>query len=60
MTLAIFLFLIGELRVSGSKLIIGDITVDLIVVQVLHVGLIGKAGIGGHNGAGLIDVVADL
>ena len=60
MPLTVFGFLIGELRVSRSKLIVGDITIDLIVVQVLHVGLIGKAGIGGHNGTSFIDVITDL
>ena len=60
MPLTVFSLLVSELWVSGSKLIVWNITVDLIVMQVLHVGLVGKSGIGGDDGAGLIDVVANF
>jgi len=57
--LAVFVFLVGELRISAAELVIGDVAVDLLFVQILHVSFIGKASVGGHDGAFLVDVLGD-
>ena len=38
MALAVFVFLVGELRILAAELIIGDVAIDLPFVQVLHIG----------------------
>ena len=47
-------------RVAGAKLVVGDVAVDAVVVQVLHVGFVGIAGVGGDDGAGLIQVFMNV
>ena len=37
MALAVFIFLVGELRISAAELVIGDVAIDLAFVQVLHI-----------------------
>ncbi|BBI50700.1 hypothetical protein HORIV_31210 [Vreelandella olivaria] len=56
MALAVFVFLVGELRISAAELVIRDVAIDLLLVQVLHISFIGKACICGDGGAFLIDV----
>ncbi len=48
MSLAIFGFLIGKLGISTSELIVRDVAIDLVFMQILHVGFVGKAGICGY------------
>lgn len=36
-----------ELWISRSELIIRDVAIDVIFMQILHVGFVGKTGIGG-------------
>lgn len=36
--LAVFVFLVGELRISAAELIIRGVAIDLLLVQVLHIG----------------------
>ena len=60
MPLTVFSLLVSEFWVSGTELIIGDVTIDFVLMQVLHVGFISKSGIGGDDDASFIDVVADL
>ena len=48
--LAVLLLLVREFGVSASKAVIGDLGVDLFVVQLLVVGFVGKTGIGGDDG----------
>jgi len=52
-------FLVCELGITASEVVVRDVTVDLMFVQVLHIGFVGEAGVGGHDRAGLIDVVGD-
>ena len=59
MTFAVFLFLIRELGVSLPELIIWYVSIDLVLVQVFHVGFVGKTGIGGNNSSCLIDLILD-
>ena len=49
----------GESRVTLAELVIGDVAVDVVVVQVLHVGFVGIAGVGGDECACLIQVVVN-
>jgi hypothetical protein len=48
--LAVFVFLISELRISATELVIRDIAIDLPFVQILHVGFISEAGISSNDG----------
>ncbi len=38
-----------ELGVSATKLVVGDVGVDVVVTQVLHVAFVGEAGVGGDD-----------
>ena len=49
----------GEFRVARAKLIIGDIAIDAVVVQVLHVRFVGIAGVGGDLRAREIQVIVN-
>jgi hypothetical protein len=55
---SILVFLLGELGATTSKSVVRDATVDLLLMQVLHIGFVGEAGVGGHDRAGLIGDVA--
>jgi len=59
MALAVFVFLVLELRVATAEFVVGHVAVDLPFVQVLHIGFVGEAGIGGNGGALLVDTVSD-
>ena len=48
--LAVFVLLVLELRISASEFVVRDVAVDLAFVQVLHVGFVGEAGVGGNDG----------
>ena len=52
-------FLVCELGITASEAVVRDVTVDLMFVQVLHIGFVGEAGVGGYDRAGLIDVVGN-
>ena len=52
-------FVVRELWVTRAKLIIGDIPIDPIVMQILHVGFIRITGVGGHDGAVLVEIVTN-
>jgi len=49
MSLAMLLFLIGEFWITAAKLIIRNIGVYVFLIQVLHIGFIGKSCIGGDD-----------
>jgi len=59
MALAVLGFLVLELRVPAPESVIRHVTIDLPFVQVLHVGFVGEAGIGGNDDALLVDVVCN-
>jgi len=44
---------------TSDQAVVWDIAVDLVFVQILHVRFVGKAGVGGHDRAGLINIVGD-
>jgi hypothetical protein len=45
---------LGEFRIPFPELIVRDVTVDAVIVQVLHVGFIGVTGVGGNDDDPLI------
>ncbi len=47
MTLAVFVFLLFEFRISRPELVVRNIGIDFF--KVLIIGFIGRASIGGHN-----------
>lgn len=59
MPLTVLVFLLRELWITAAEAIVRDVTVDLLLMQVLHIGFVGEAGVGGHDRAGLIDVVGN-
>ena len=59
MTFTVFVFLFIELGVATSKLVIGDIRIDTVSVQVLHVFLVGKPRISGDDSLRFQNVIAD-
>jgi hypothetical protein len=61
MSLAIFTFLILELRVSGAKLVVGYVGIYTILIDVMHIRFIREAGIGCNDGfvSTLEDVLVD-
>ena len=52
-------FLVYELGITAAEAIVRDVTVDLLLMQVLHVGFVGEACVGGHDRAGLINIIGD-
>lgn len=56
MPLAVFFLLVFELGITAAKLIVGDVAVDLLFFNILHVGFVRVAGVGGDYGM-LIDVL---
>jgi len=59
LALTVLFFLLGELGITAAEAVVRNVTVDLMLMQVLHVGFVGEAGVGGHDRAGLIDVVGN-
>jgi len=59
LALTVLGFLVYELRITVTKAVVRDVTVDLVFMQILHVRFANEAGVGGDNRAGLIDVVGD-
>src|SRR5690554_3426179 len=59
MALAVLVLLRGELRVTTTEAVVGDIAVDAALVQILHVGFVGEAGIRRHHCAGLVNLLGD-
>jgi len=59
MPLSVFVLLVLELRISASEFVVRYVAVDLALVQVLHVGFVGEAGVGGNDGTLLVDVLGN-
>ena len=59
MTLAVLGFLAGKLRIAAAKAVVGDVAINVLFMQVLHVGFVGKTSIGRDNRASLINIVSD-
>jgi hypothetical protein len=59
LALTVLVFLLGELRITTAESVVRDVTVDLLLMQILHIRFVGEAGIGGNNRAGLIDVLGN-
>ena len=59
LALTVLVFPLGDLRITAAKAIVRDVTVDLLLMQVLHVGFVGEACVGGHDRAGLINIIGD-
>src|SRR5690554_7928898 len=58
-TLAVFVFLMRELGIPAAEPVVRNVAVDLPFMQVLHIGFVGEAGVGGYYSALLVDVVRD-
>ena len=56
-TFAILRLLFRESNIALSESVIRDVAVNVIVMQILHVCLIGKARIRRHDSAVCVDVV---
>jgi len=56
---AVLVLLVLELWIAAPELVVGNVAVDLTFVQVLHVRFVGEAGIGGDDGALLVDVLGN-
>jgi len=56
----VFGFLIGEFRISAPELVVRDIPVDVVLVEVMFIRLIGKAGIRRYGCTGLKDIRAEM
>ena len=59
MTLAVGGFVLLELGVSGSKLVVGNIGVNPFFSKRPIIAIVGKAGIGRHNHLIFIDIVTE-
>jgi len=53
-------FLIGEFQISAPELVVRDIPVDVVLVEVMIIRLIGKAGIRRYGYTGLKDIRAEI
>ena len=56
MPLAVFVFLVVELRIPAAELVVRHVTVNPPFVQVFHVGFIGEASVSSDHSPLLIDV----
>jgi len=56
LALTVLIFLLGELRITAAESVVWDVTVDLLLMQILHVRFVGEARVGGDNCAGLINI----
>ena len=56
---AVFGLLINELWITLPELIVRDVAINLILMQIGHVGFIGKACVCGHDDACLINICVD-
>ena len=59
MALAVFVFLVLELRVATAEFVVGHVAVDLPFVQVLHIGFVGEAGIRSDDSTSLVTAVSN-
>ncbi len=49
MSLAVFFFLAGEFWVTTTELVIRYVSIYVLFIQVLHIGFVGKASVGGDD-----------
>ena len=56
---AVLVLLILELRIAAPEFVVGHVAIDLALMQVFHIHFVGEAGVGGDDGALLVDVLGN-